>query len=141
MCKLWHAMLSVFHFLPISNVPVATLDDFSLATISESIIDSEEAHFTLMIDSSVFTVTNDHLELSSNCGGGGSGFCGIVNPTLKSVDLTCTALSGGTSYNLTVGLSVGANCLVFLISFDTPPVNAPPVKPSSMVTDSSGTCM
>ena len=85
-----------------------------MVTVSES----GEAQFILMIDSSVFTVTDDNLVLSG--GDGGPCVCGMDDPSSpQSLRLTCPGLSDGVSYNLMVNLSEGNNCLMVLINFDS----------------------
>ena len=101
-------------------------------TASESTIGSGEAQFILMINSSVFTVTNDNLVLSG--GDGGPCVRGMDDPSPQSLRLTCPGLSDGVSYNLMVNLSNGDNCLMILIRFDTPSMTSPPA------TSSPGTC-
>ena len=105
---------------------VAIPNEFPVLTVLESTVGSGEAQFILMIDSSVFTVTNDNLVLS-----GGNGICEIDGPTSQSFNVTCHDLSDGTPYNLTVDLSVGGNCLTILISFDTPSLIFPPTDSST----------
>ena len=105
---------------------VAVPDEFPMLTVSESTIGSGEAQFIFMIDSSVFTVTNDNLVLS-----GGDGMCEIDGPTSQPLDLTCHGLSDGTPYNLAVDLSVDDNCLTVLISFNTPSLISPPTDSST----------
>ena len=113
-------MSFMVHCLPISHV--AILNDFPMVTVSESTIESGKVHFILMIDGSVFTVTNNNLELS-----GGDGLCGITGPVSQLLILTCHGLSNGKSYNLMIDMSVGGNCLMILISFDTPSlISLPP---------------
>ena len=94
-----------------------------MVTISESTIESGKAHFILTIDGSVFTVTNNNLELS-----GGDGLCGITGPVSQLLNLTCHGLSNGKSYYLIIDMSVGGNCLKILISFDTPSLISPPTS-------------
>ena len=112
-------MLFMVHCLPISHVAIP--NKFPMVTVSESTIESGKAHFILMIDGSVFTANNNNLELS-----GGNGLCGITGPVSQLLNLTCHGLSNGISYHLTVDMSVGGNCLMIFISFDTPSLISPP---------------
>ena len=72
-----------------------------------------------MMNNSAFIVTNNDLELSATSGGGG-GLCGVVVQTAHLLVLICVGLSEGTSYKLTLYLSVGDKCLVIVVYLDTP---------------------
>ena len=118
-------------YLYVYNVAIPS--EFPMVTVSESTIGSGEAQFILMINSSVFTVTNDNLVLSG--GDGGPCVCGMDDPSSQSLRLTCPGLSDRMSYNLMVNLSDGDNCLMILISFDTtsmtsPSMTSPPANSS-----------
>lgn len=117
----------MLHFLHTSTV--AATEEFSMVSVSKFTIGNEEANITLMMDNLAFTVTDDSLRLSPNSGGGGS--CEINVQTTKSLGLICTDLSEGTSYNLMVDLSVGDNCLMIFICFDTPILTPIPMPTSS----------
>ena len=103
---------------------VAIPNEFPMVTVSDSAIDSGKAHFTLMIDRTLFTVTDDNLELMG--GDGGPCVHGMDDPFPQFLHLTCPGLSDGTSYNLRVDLSDDDNCLMILIGFDTPSMTSPP---------------
>ena len=103
----------MLHSLHVSNVAIPKA--FPLVTVTESTVSSEEAHFFLHLDLVAFIITNDNLVLS-----GGYGICGLALSPFLSLNVTCHGLSDGTSYNLTVYPSVDENCLIILISFDTP---------------------
>ena len=103
---------------------VAVPNEFPMVNISEPTIGNGEAQFILMIDSSVFTVTNDNLVLS-----GGDGVCGIDELT-QSLDLTCNYTSAGIPYDLTIDLSVDDNCLKILTGFDAPSATPSPTAGS-----------
>ena len=123
-------MLLMLNPLHIWHVHVAIPNEFAMVTVSESTIERGKAQFSLIIDGSVFAVTDDNLELP---GGDGTCMCAIDEPTSQSLNVTCHDLSEGTSYNLMVNLSVGGNCLMILIGFDTPSMTFTPTDSSTGV--------
>ena len=119
---------SCFILLCVYNVGIPS--EFSEVIISESMVGDKEAYFILTIVSSVFPTIE--LVLSD---GDGSGPCvhTVDDSSTPSINLTCPNLNAGASYSLSVNLSVGNNCLIILINFNTTMTSSTPSSPSGML--------